>query len=67
MLLRLQCEGLTAAEALYDWNYQRQLMSIRVAEAHDAAITEADLYTEAYLVDRPILQAATAGRAYRCC
>lgn len=57
-LLRLQCyEGLTAAEALYDWNYQRQLMSIRVAEAHDAAITEADLYTEAYLVDRPILQA----------
>ncbi len=56
-LIRLQCyEGLTAAEALYDWNYQRQLLSIRLAEAQGAAISEADLYTEAYLVDRPILQ-----------
>lgn len=56
-LIRLQCyEGLTAAEALYDWNYQRQLLSIRLAEARGAAISEADLYTEAYLVDRPILQ-----------
>ncbi len=36
-LLRLQCyEGLTAAEALYDWNYQRQLLSIRLAEARRA-------------------------------
>jgi MoxR-like ATPase len=56
-LLRLQCyEGLTAAEALYDWNYQRQLLSIRLAEAHGATIAESDLYTEAYLLDRPILQ-----------
>jgi MoxR-like ATPase len=56
-LLRLQCyEGLTAAEALYDWNYQRQLLSIRLAEARGANIAESDLYTEAYLVDRPILQ-----------
>jgi MoxR-like ATPase len=56
-LLRLQCyEGLTAAEALYDWNYQRQLLSIRLAEARGATIAESDLYTEAYLVDRPILQ-----------
>jgi MoxR-like ATPase len=56
-LLRLQCyEGLTAAEALYDWNYQRQLLSIRLAEARGEAIAESDLYTEAYLVDRPILQ-----------
>jgi MoxR-like ATPase len=56
-LLRLQCyEGLTASEALYDWNYQRQLLSIRVAEAQKAAIEESDLYTEAYLVNRPILQ-----------
>lgn len=56
-LLRLQCyEGLTAAEALYDWNYQRQLLSIRLAEARNSAIEESDLYTEAYLVDRPILQ-----------
>jgi MoxR-like ATPase len=56
-LVRLQCyEGLTANEALYDWNYQRQLLSIRLAEARDAKIEEADLYTETYLVDRPILQ-----------
>ena len=36
-LIRLQCyEGLTASEALYDWNYQRQLLSIRLAEARGA-------------------------------
>jgi MoxR-like ATPase len=56
-LVRLQCyEGLTANEALYDWNYQRQLLSIRLAEARGTGIEEADLYTETYLVDRPILQ-----------
>ena len=56
-LVRLQCyEGLTASEALYDWNYQRQLLSIRLAEARHANIDESDLYTESYLVDRPILQ-----------
>jgi MoxR-like ATPase len=56
-LVRLQCyEGLTASEALYDWNYQRQLLSIRLAEARGAGIDESDLYTEPYLVDRPILQ-----------
>ncbi|TQR88546.1 MoxR family ATPase [Mycobacterium hodleri] len=56
-LVRLQCyEGLTAAEALYDWNYQRQLLAIRLAEARGAGIAEADLYTEDYLIDRPILQ-----------
>jgi MoxR-like ATPase len=57
-LIRLQCyEGLTAAEALYDWNYRRQLLAIRLAEARESGIDESDLYTEAYLVDRPILQA----------
>jgi MoxR-like ATPase len=56
-LVRLQCyEGLTASEALYDWNYQRQLLSIRLAEARGARIEESDLYSERYLVDRPILQ-----------
>lgn len=59
-LIRLQCyEGLAANEALYDWNYQRQLLSIRLAEARGKGISdisEADLYTEAYLVDRPILR-----------
>jgi MoxR-like ATPase len=56
-LIRLQCyEGLTVSEALYDWNYQRQLLSIRLAEARGADLTEADLFTEAFLVDRPILR-----------
>ncbi|WP_407686888.1 AAA family ATPase [Mycobacterium sp. HUMS_1102779] len=56
-LVRLQCyEGLTANEALYDWNYRRQLLSIRLAEASGTAIGEQDLYTETYLVDRPILR-----------
>jgi len=56
-LIRLQCyEGLTAAEALYDWNYQRQLLAIRLAEARGGTgLDESDLYTEDYLVDRPIL------------
>lgn len=58
-LVRLQCyEGLTASEALYDWNYQRQLLSIRLAEARGAGaadIAVGDLYTEEYLLDRPIL------------
>ncbi|CAN5427715.1 MoxR family ATPase [soil metagenome] len=56
-VIRLQCyEGLTAAEALYDWNYQRQLLAIRLAESRGAGIGESDLYTEDYLIDRPILQ-----------
>ena len=56
-LHRLQCyEGLTAGEVLYDWNYQRQLLAIRLAEARGAALTEADLFTEQYLTDRPILR-----------
>ncbi|MGE0216212.1 AAA family ATPase [Mycolicibacterium sp.] len=55
-LIRLQCyEGLTAAEALYDWNYQRQLLAIKLAESRGAVLDESDLYSEAYLVDRPIL------------
>ncbi|MBB3604976.1 MoxR-like ATPase [Mycolicibacterium sp. BK556] len=55
-IVRLQCyEGLTAAEALYDWNYQRQLLAIKLAESRGAAIDESDLYSQAYLVDRPIL------------
>ncbi|MCV7345041.1 AAA family ATPase [Mycolicibacterium rhodesiae] len=55
-LIRLQCyEGLTAAEALYDWNYQRQLLAIKLSESRGAPIEESDLYSETYLVDRPIL------------
>ncbi|MFD5780761.1 AAA family ATPase [Streptomyces sp. NPDC126933] len=57
-LIRLQCyEGLTAAEALYEWNYQRQLLAIRLAESREERLTDADLFTEEFLQDRPILRA----------
>jgi MoxR-like ATPase len=56
-LVRLQCyEGLTAREALYDWNYQRQLLAIRLAEAQHEHLTEADLFSVDFLVERPILR-----------
>jgi MoxR-like ATPase len=56
-LVRLQCyEGLTASEALYDWNHQRQLLAIRLAEAQHERLTEADLFSEEFLVERPILR-----------
>jgi MoxR-like ATPase len=57
-LLRLQCyEGLTAAEALYEWNYQRQLLAIRLAESRHERLADADLFTEEFLQERPILRA----------
>jgi MoxR-like ATPase len=57
-LIRLQCyEGLTANEALYEWNYQRQLLAIRLAEARHEQLRDADLFTEEYLQQRPILEA----------
>ena len=55
-LIRLQCyEGLSVGEALYDWNYQRQLLAIRLAEASHERLSEADLFTEEFLLERPIL------------
>jgi MoxR-like ATPase len=57
-LIRLQCyEGLTAAEALYEWNYPRQLLAIRLAEAGGEALREADLFSREYLLARPLLSA----------
>lgn len=57
-LIRLQCyEGISAAEALYEWNYSRQLLSIRLAEASTQSVAEADLFTEDFLLNRPLLQA----------
>ena len=57
-LLRLQCyEGLTAAEALYEWNYPRQLLAIRLAESRSATVAEADLFGPDYLLPRPLLAA----------
>ncbi|MGW3484291.1 AAA family ATPase [Rhodococcus indonesiensis] len=56
-LIRLQCyEGLAASEALYDWNYQRQLLAIRLADTRGETLREADLYTEEFLLERPVLR-----------
>jgi MoxR-like ATPase len=58
ILVRLQCyEGIAAAEALYEWNYPRQLLAIRLAEASGDALREADLFTDEYLLARPLLAA----------
>jgi MoxR-like ATPase len=57
-LIRLQCyEGLTAGQALYEWNYQRQLLAIRLSEASHEKLADAYLFTEEFLQERPILQA----------
>ncbi|HUA05468.1 MAG TPA: MoxR family ATPase [Solirubrobacteraceae bacterium] len=57
-LIRLQCyDGIDAAEALYEWNYPRQLLSIRLAEAQGAALSEQDLFGRDYLIRRPLLRA----------
>jgi MoxR-like ATPase len=57
-LIRLQCyEGLTSAEALYEWNYPRQLLAIRLAEARGETPREADLFGSDYLLARPLLAA----------
>ena len=57
-LIRLQCyEGLTSAEALYEWNYPRQLLAIRLAESRGDTLREADLFSAEYLLPRPLLTA----------
>ena len=57
-LIRLQCyEGIDAAEALYEWNYPRQLLSIRLAEAGGETLREEDLFGPDYLIRRPLLRA----------
>ncbi len=57
-LVRLQCyEGIDAAEALYEWNYPRQLISIRLADSRDAELREEDLFGPDYLIRRPLLRA----------
>ena len=57
-LIRLQCyEGIDVAEALYEWNYPRQLLTIRLAEARGSDLREEQLFGEDYLIRRPLLQA----------
>jgi MoxR-like ATPase len=59
-LLRLQCyEGLDLSQSVYEWNYSRQLLEIRLAEAGqgDRAALRNELFSEAFLLERPLLQA----------
>ena len=57
-LMRLQCyEGIDAAEALYEWNYPRQLLRIRLADSSGSPLSEDDLFGPDYLIRRPLLSA----------
>jgi MoxR-like ATPase len=57
-LVRLQCyEGIDAAQALYDWDFPRQVLHLRAAEGRDPDELERSLYDRRFLVARPILQA----------
>ena len=61
-LIRLQCyEGLDAHTALYEWNYQRQLLHIKLEEGSDKTVEEkeATIFGKDFLLDRPLLQAIT--------
>ncbi len=57
-LIRLQCyEGLDQSAALYEWNYQRQLLAIKAREGADADAVEEHIFSERYLLERPLLAA----------
>lgn len=65
-LIRLQCyEGLDASHALYEWNYQRQLLHLKMDEKSDASVKdkEATLFSDKFLLKRPLLQAITQPKA----
>ncbi len=65
-LIRLQCyEGLDASAALYEWNYQKQLLHIRLAEATARPLDEEEheIFSESFLLRRPLLQAITQDRS----
>ncbi|MGQ0803457.1 MAG: AAA family ATPase [Actinomycetota bacterium] len=57
-LVRLQCyEGIDAGQAVYEWDYSRQLLHLRAVEASGAKVVEDELYSEQFLVRRPLLRA----------
>ncbi len=67
-LIRLQCyEGLDVAQAVYEWNYARQLLEIRLLEATDSLndrdAAERDIFSDRFLIKRPLLQAIDPGRS----
>ena len=65
-LIRLQCyEGLDAHATMYEWNYQRQLLAIKLLEQDERGIAqkEQDIFSERYLLRRPLLEAISAATA----
>ena len=61
-LIRLQCyEGIDASQALYEWNYARQLLAVRALDASEAERHVDDLFGPEFLVERPLLAAIRAG------
>jgi MoxR-like ATPase len=66
-LIRLQCyEGLDVNQAVYEWNYARQIMHIRSLEAQHAAFDEDELFGERFLLRRPLLRAIEESRHKPC-
>jgi MoxR-like ATPase len=57
-LIRIQCyEGIDADSVLYEWNYTQQLLHIRLHEKSESALLESDLYSDRFLLERPLLKA----------
>jgi MoxR-like ATPase len=62
-LIRLQCyEGLDVNQAVYEWNYTRQMLHIRLLEARGERASEAELFGQEYLLERPLLKAIEQSR-----
>jgi len=63
-LIRLQCyEGLDLQQAVYEWNYGRQLLAIRLHEREQGGLSESDLFSRDYLLERPLLAAIASERS----
>ena len=61
-LIRMQCyEGLDATHALYEWNYQRQLLHLKMVEHNEQSVEEKEktIFSDSFLMKRPLLQAIT--------
>lgn len=65
-LIRLQCyEGLNAEQALYEWNYQKQLLALKMVEQEKLSVNEKEtlIFSEEYLMERPLLKAITRDKS----
>ncbi|MAU01609.1 MAG: ATPase [Anaerolineaceae bacterium] len=65
-LIRLQCyEGLDVNQAVYEWNYTRQMLHIRLLESRGERASESELFGKEYLLERPLLQAIERSKDHR--